>query len=112
MPKQRIPQPREKDTQAAIIQWLEIKHIFHYRQNTGAFQTAQGNFYRFGHPGACDIIVVANGRYIGIEVKAPRGQLSKTQEHFRDNLILAGGHYIVARQLEDVIDYFLQSKEK
>ena len=112
MPRQRILPIREKDIQAAILQWLELHKYFCYRQNTGAFQNAQGNFYRFGHPGAPDIIVVANGRYIGIEVKAPHGQLSKVQEHFKDNLILAGGHYIVARQLEDVIDYFLQSKEK
>ena len=106
MPKQRIQQPREKDTQAAIIQWLEIKHIFHYRQNTGAFQNAQGNFYRFGHPGASDIICVANGRYIAIEVKTPKGKLSEVQEHFRDNLRKAGGYYVVARQLEDVIKIF------
>ena len=106
MPKQRIPQPREKDTQNAILKWLELKKIFFYRNNVGAFQNAQGNFYRFGHPGAPDIICVANGRYIAIEVKAPKGKLSPAQEHFRDNLQKAGGQYIVARQLEDVIKFF------
>ena len=106
MPKQRIQQPREKDIQAAIMQWLTLKKIFFYRNNVGAFQNAQGNFYRFGHAGAPDIICVSNSRYIGIEVKAPKGKLSPAQEHFRDNLEKAGGVYIIARQVEDVIKFF------
>jgi hypothetical protein len=44
--------------------------------------------------------------YIGIEVKRPGGKLSPHQERFRDNLQQAGGVYVVAYSVEDVIKYF------
>ena len=44
-----------------------------------------------------------DGRFIAIEVKAPNGRLSTYQELFRDRLTQAGGVYIEARSLEDVM---------
>lgn len=92
----------EAETQNAILKYLAIKHIFHYRNNTGAFRTERGGFYRFGEVGSPDIICVARGRYIGIECKSLTGKLNDNQLDFKERLEEAGGMYIVARSLDDV----------
>lgn len=96
----------EKDTQRAIIDYLSAKRIFNYRQNTGAFRNEKGGFYTFGAVGSPDIVAVWEGRYIGIEVKGPKGRLSPHQERFKGLLEAAGGYYLVARDLDDVIVFF------
>lgn len=93
---------RESDIQSSIIQYLTLKHVFHYRNNTGAFRTERGGFYKFGEVGSPDIICVVLGRFIGIECKTPTGKLSDNQLDFKERLEEAGGMYIVARSLDDV----------
>lgn len=94
---------KEKDIQNAIVEWLEWKKIFHYRNNTGAFvRPGTSSFYRFGVPGAPDIVCVISGLFVGIEVKRPGGRLSPLQEDFGKRLTKAGGIYIVATSIEDV----------
>jgi hypothetical protein len=94
----------EADIQKAILQYLAVKHIFHFRNNTGATKTERGGFVRFGTPGSPDIIVVDKGIFIGIEVKRPGGKLSPHQKAFCDALLQAGGRYVVAQSLEDVME--------
>lgn len=57
--------------------------------------------------GAPDIILCWDGRFIGIELKAPGGKLSDNQESTSDSITLAGGVYTVARSVDDV-DGFLR----
>jgi hypothetical protein len=52
--------------------------------------------------GAPDIIVVARGITIGLEVKTPKGPLADTQKLFGDRLTAAGGRYHVVRSIDDV----------
>lgn len=99
----RAPKSTEKATQAAILEWLAYKHVFHYRNNSGAFKTDAGGFYRIGTPGAPDIICVVRGQFIGIEVKDAKGKQNENQVDFQKRLEAAGGVYIVARSLDDVI---------
>jgi hypothetical protein len=61
------------------------------------------HFYRFGALGSPDIICVINGQYVGIEVKAPKGKLRDSQVEFQKNLEAAGGKYILAYSLDDVM---------
>ena len=96
----------EKDTQKAILQYLEAKRIFHYRNNTGAVKTESGRFIRFGNVGSPDIIAVVKGTYIGIEVKDIKGKLSPSQIAFQKELEKAGGIYIVARDIDTIMDIF------
>jgi hypothetical protein len=93
----------EKATQKAILDYLSYKHVFHYRNNTGSFQTPEGGFYRFGMLGSPDIVCVVKGRYIAIEVKDIKGVLNDNQKTFKELLEKAGGLYVVARSLDDVI---------
>jgi len=46
---------------------------------------------------------VVNGRYIGIEVKRATAKPTTTQAAFGEALEKAGGQYILARCVEDVI---------
>ena len=43
------------------------------------------------------------GQYVGIEVKAPKGKQSDHQKEFQRNLEAAGGRYVLAYNLDDVI---------
>lgn len=94
---------KEAEIQRSILDYLALRHHFHFRCNTGAYKTEHGSYVRYGSKGAPDIIVVANGKMIGIEVKTISGKLSDDQEAFGEALKAAGGIYIVARSLDDVI---------
>jgi hypothetical protein len=94
---------RESDTQRAILDYLALKRIFHYRNNSGAFKDTQNHFYRFGELSSPDIICVINGLFVGIEVKAPKSKQSEHQVEFQRQLEMAGGKYILAYSLDDVI---------
>jgi hypothetical protein len=90
----------EHAIQQQILDWLTLKRIFHYRQNSGGLK--KGNhFVKFGAPGAPDIVVVIKGIYIGLEVKAYRGEQSRQQKDFQTALNAAGGCYFIVRSLED-----------
>ena len=58
---------------------------------------------KFAINGVPDILLVKEGRFIGIEVKSLTGRISKNQVIFRDLVIEAGGEYFIARSVEDVI---------
>ncbi len=93
---------KESDIQRTILEYLEIKKIFHYRNNSGAF-VKDKHFYRFGAVGSPDIICVKDGKYIGIEVKGKTGKQSDGQIKFQEELESAGGVYILARGLDDIM---------
>jgi hypothetical protein len=95
---------READLQRQILDYLALKRIFHYRNNSGGFRDSHQHFYRFGALGSPAIICVINGRYIGIEVKAPRGRQNDNQIEFQRQLEKAGGKYILVYNLDDVVN--------
>jgi hypothetical protein len=98
------PPVREADIQRTILDYLALRRIFHYRQNTGATKTEK-RFFRFGAKGAPDIIAVHGGIYHGIEVKKPGEVPTDDQAAFGKALIAAGGEYIVAHSVEDVMKW-------
>lgn len=52
--------------------------------------------------GIPDLVAIREGHHVWIEVKAPKGRLSEDQERWLQDLENHGGHYIVARSVEDV----------
>lgn len=88
----------------ACDDYLSLKKIFHYRNNTGATKTASGGFMRFGAKGSPDIIAVVDGFYVGIECKMGSGRQSPDQKAFQEALEEAGGIYILARSIDDLIE--------
>jgi hypothetical protein len=77
--------PLEKEIQASICEHLDVRRLFWWRNNTGAFKTEHGGFVRFGTPGSPDIIVVKDGRAIFLGVKRPGSYQPPEQEEFQAN---------------------------
>ena len=94
---------KESEAQRAILDYLKVKRVFHYRNNSGGMLAESGHFVRFGTPGSPDIVCVIKGQYVGIEVKAPKGKQNPNQVMFQQKLESAGGKYILACSLDDVI---------
>lgn len=99
----------EHDVQGQIMGWMTLKRIFFYRQNTGGMKKGK-HFVRFGVKGAPDIVAVLKGQYVGIEVKRPGGCQTLDQAAFETMLVMAGGKYILASCLKDVIACFDERK--
>ena len=96
----------EKSTQAAVMQYLDIRGIFHYRNNSGAMRAAHGGYIRFGAKGSPDIVAVLKGQYIGLEIKDIKGKQSDSQKEFQTALENAGGVYMLVRDVDEVIHIF------
>ena len=79
------------DTQRAILDYLALKKRFCWRNNSGAFKTDRGGFYRMETPGAPDIICAIEGQFVGIEVKGEQGKRNRNQVAFKEQLEAAGG---------------------
>jgi len=96
----------EGETLNAICDYLALKRYFFYRNNNAAiFDPTRKTFRsmpKHARHGVPDIIVVKDGKYIGIEVKTEKGRPSDHQLEFGRDLILAGGMYVIARGIEDV----------
>ncbi len=61
--------------------------------------------------GVLDIIAAYKGRAIAIEVKTPSGRLEESQKEFIEGWTRRGGGVaLVARSLDDVINYFCGSE--
>jgi hypothetical protein len=72
------------------------------RQNTGAAKVG-GRFVRFGWKGCADILgQLRDGRFLAVEVKAPKGKLRSEQILFLEQVRAAGGVAFVARDCRDV----------
>ena len=90
----------------AILDYLALypRKVFAWRQNTGAV-TIGNRHVRFGIAGAADITgILADGRRLEIEVKAPKGRQSVTQKAFQEVIERMGGLYVLARSADDVIE--------
>lgn len=105
----RAPIIRERDVLKACMDWLAAKRVFHWRANTGAMlkpYKGKQHFIRFGIQGVPDILAVAslNGKFVGIECKAPGKDQSVAQKQFQTNLEAAGGRYLLVHSVEELIE--------
>lgn len=102
--------------QKTILDWLAAKRILAFRMNTGAVKT-EARFFRFGVPGMADVVAfrqvpVAVGKngwgtltqVYWIEVKTKTGRQSEFQKSFQQQVEAAGHRYILARDLDAVIE--------
>lgn len=94
---------REQELVRSILQWLSYKRIFAWRQNSGAFKTERGNFYRMGINGAPDIFILKDGIIYACECKVGKNKQNENQIQFQKDFEKNGGKYFVARQLDDII---------
>lgn len=100
-------QPKEKDIERSICDYLRIKGYFFWKQpSAGFFDTSRKTFREHVSPyvktGIPDIIVIKEGQFIGLEVKSATGRQSLAQSDFERELRAAGGNYFLVRSIEDV----------
>lgn len=106
MTKIRIP---EKDIQRSILNYLEKRGVFAWRNNTGALvmpetRSHQRRFIKYGMPGSPDIIAVIEGYFVGLEVKDHTGKQNENQLAFQARLFRAGGIYFVVHTMDEAIE--------
>ena len=101
--KRRGPGP-EARLQRQVLEYLRLKKLFHWRQNSQGIplHDGSGRMRPSAAPGAPDIFVVKDGRLYGLELKSPTGRVSDVQRRFGEALTQAGAVYEVVRSLEDV----------
>ncbi len=105
MPK-RKPTPTNTIT-TAVLNYLNLNGFYVFRvNNQGTFDPVK-KLYRFNNQtkGIADIIgVTPKGRFIAVEVKGTKtDKQSEHQKEFQLKVQRAGGLYILARSLDDII---------
>jgi penicillin-binding protein-related factor A (putative recombinase) len=95
----------EKEIQRDILRYLALRGLFHYKNNTvGIFKQATGTYIPSPSKGAPDIVCILKGRFIGLEVKTPKGKLSDDQGEFHRQILKAGGIVFTVRSLDEAIE--------
>jgi hypothetical protein len=97
---------RESDIQKAILDYLSLKRIVAWRNNSGTAEVQAGKklyWMKLAPKGSPDIIgYLPDGRFLGIEVKRKGGVASQEQIDFLDKLNNSGGLGMIAYSLDDV----------
>jgi hypothetical protein len=91
----------EGKIQAKIIKYLKEKKIFHFRYNAVSSS--------FGLP---DLILIYNGRFIGLEVKTETGRPTELQLRMQIAIRMAGGVYefvTSVKQVEEILNEYTTS---
>lgn len=101
----------ESDIQKQIIEYLNLKGHYVWRNNTGGtpyIYKGKQRFIHYGKKGSSDILGVAkDGKIIAIEVKRPGNNLTPEQTWFLGEINGRGGYGIFAYSLDDVIRFGL-----
>lgn len=98
----------EKQIQKQITDYLEWKHYFWWRNNSGAMLSeykGKTRFMRFGQSGSPDLFIVINGKIIGCEVKNEKGKQTDNQKEWQERFEKAGGIYLLTRSLDEIQNY-------
>ena len=99
------PGPTEAKIKADVLVALSrIDGVCVWNHPSGVAQFLNTNeMVSFGCVGSADIIGCAWGRAIAIETKTKRGTQQKQQKRFQQAWELAGGFYLIAREVEEAI---------
>ena len=97
-----------------ILEYLSLRGIWAYRVNTGALRDKTGRPVFFGVKGHPDIVARSKPgriqrescRVVWIEAKSSKGRQSEAQKEWEQIALKHGDKYILARKLEDVMEYF------
>jgi hypothetical protein len=96
----------ESSIQTAICDYLSYKRLFFWRQNVNPIFDKKTNTFRrmpaYSKNGVPDIILVKGGKFIGLEVKRPKGIQSEHQKTFEADCKKAGGEYYIITSVDDV----------
>jgi len=91
----------ENDVLYSICKYLLMRRYFFWRCNNLAVPGR--SLPLFAIKGVPDIILCSEGRFYGIECKAPTGVMSEHQKEFQQRLTQSGGVYILAKSVDEVM---------
>jgi hypothetical protein len=99
MKKRTAPQLKIKEAALlqSVMQWLRLRGVFHWRNNSGAIKTQSGRFISFGYKGSADIIAIDKGRMLMLECKSSTGRQSPAQKAFQLRFEREGGVYVLLK---------------
>ena len=95
----------ESDVQTACLEYLRLRRIFHWRQNSGAFKTQSGGWFKCcSIKGVADILgILPDGRFLAVECKREKGGVvSPEQKEFLLNINANGGVGMVVRSVDEL----------
>lgn len=102
-------EPFEKDIQRGCCEYLNRKGYFFWRSNNipvfGQSNDGQKRFRampKYALKGIPDIMIIKEGRFIGIEVKREGGKIRPEQEVFNHMCTINGGYYFVVHSVEEL----------
>lgn len=98
-----LPRPRERDVQAAVLEYLALRRALAVRTNSGAVKVGT-RLVRFNSAVGCsDILACYRGRFVALEVKRDgKSKATDNQAAFLDAVRLAGGVGEVVAGIDDV----------
>lgn len=100
MKKPKVIYPSEAEIQKQIIDYLNFKGYFFWRNNVGR----KHNLF-FGLKGSADLEgITHNGIFFAIEVKDHKGKQTADQKMFEDKVNANNGIYVLARDVEHIVD--------
>ena len=99
-----MQQPLERQIQTQILDYLKLRGVFCWKQNTSGIYRKDRSAYIPSHtrgmPDICGIL--RGGRAFYVEVKRRTGRLSEPQKEFLGRASTLGALAIVAYCVEDV----------
>ncbi len=104
-----IKSPTETNLVNTCLQHLELKHIYAWRNNTGAavVQAVASNkrrYIRYGLKGSSDILgILPDGRFLAIECKMKGKYPTKEQRAFLKRIEENNGVALLVREVDDLI---------
>lgn len=90
----------ESDLYSPVLDACRLFGAFAFRVNAGVFGSRRIRSVPNGTP---DILACLRGRFVGIELKAAKGQLSAEQSQWHEGAQRAGGLIVTARSVDDVV---------
>jgi hypothetical protein len=100
MVSRKIPEGRIK---AACLRYLEKRGITAWNNPSGAVRIAPDRWLHFGKKGSADILgCLPGGRFLAVEVKAARGDLSPEQKTFLAEIRELGGPAVMVRDWREL----------
>ena len=92
---------KESQVQNAIIQYLTLKKLFFWRNNSGCIFSNK-RMIRLGITGSPDIYILKKGVLIGLEIKGSEGKQTALQKKFQQRFEKEGGLYYLVREINDL----------
>jgi len=87
-----------------LVAVTAVPGVLAHRNNSGLLYAPNGARVRASVPGAPDIIGCYRGRWIGLEVKTPRGRQSAAQRNYQAAVERAGGVYALVRSPAEALE--------